>query len=80
MIQLTFYKDNFDSNVEDTQEGWVDCRETGQKTTEVMPDRSDESLNLGSDSGCRSEIEGGQEEREGLIQEIIKGDLREPDD
>lgn len=42
-----------------------------------MPDRSDESLNLGSDSGCRNDIEGGQGEREGLIQEIMKRDLRE---
>ena len=45
-----------------------------------MPDRGDESLNLGSESGCRNEIEGGQGAREGLIQEIIKRDLEEPDD
>ena len=45
-----------------------------------MPDRGDESLNLGSDSGCRNEIEGGQGAREGLIQEIIKRDLGETDD
>ena len=32
----------------------------------VLPDRGGESLNLGSDGGCRNEIEGGQGETEGL--------------
>lgn len=28
MIKFAFWKDHFDSNVEDREEGWEDCRET----------------------------------------------------
>lgn len=56
MKKFSFQKDHFDGNVKDTKEGWVDYRETSQKTIAIIPDRSDESLNLDSNSGCKMKL------------------------
>lgn len=63
MIKFAFWKDHFDRNVEDTEEGWEDCRETSQETIAVMVDRRDENLNLDSESGYKMK----QRERKGVI-------------